>query len=40
VSDLPTAAGYCYKNTFGDWHCSMIGALANAQQLQLPPEGN
>ena len=40
VSDLPAAAGYCYKNTFGDWHCSMIGALANARQLQLPPEGN
>lgn len=40
--EQPTAKGYCYKNTFGDWHCTMADldyagkAIANV----MPPEGN
>lgn len=38
--DQPATTGYCYKNTFADWHCAMVGALANERRDQLPPEGN
>lgn len=40
VRDIPAATGYCYKNTFGDWHCAMIGAAAGTRQHVLPPDGN
>jgi hypothetical protein len=39
VSDQPTATGYCYKDTFGDWHCGLIGSLINWRTNSLPPEG-
>jgi hypothetical protein len=38
--EIPTASGYCYRNTFGDWHCAMIGAASTTLQHQLPPDGN
>jgi hypothetical protein len=31
------AAGACYKNTFGDWHCTMAGGLASQGVNKLPP---
>jgi len=43
ATDQTTATGYCYKNTFGDWHCGMLDVahvIANTRQYQLPPEGN
>ena len=39
VTDTPTAGGYCYKNTFGDWHCGMIGGAVETKHNVLPPEG-
>lgn len=39
VSDQPTATGYCYKDTFGDWHCGMIGSSDNWRTNSLPPAG-
>jgi len=38
---MNNATGYCYKNTFGDWHCAMsdIKAVTTSQNV-LPPEGN
>lgn len=38
--DEPAATGVCYRNTFGDWHCSMSGGAANSRPWVLPPEGN
>ena len=41
--DEPAAQGLCFKNTFGDWHCSMHDMHAdimNARQHVLPPPGN
>jgi hypothetical protein len=38
--DQPEAAGSCYKDTFGDWHCSMAGnrpASSNQVRDQMPP---
>jgi hypothetical protein len=40
VSDYPSTAGYCYKNTFGDWHCNVSGAATNTRRYVLPPEAN
>jgi hypothetical protein len=43
VNDLPAATGYCYKNTFRDWHCVMgdpQNATLNTREHVLPPEGN
>jgi hypothetical protein len=36
----PTAAGLCYKDTWGDWHCRM-GGLSSSPMLrdQMPPPG-
>ena len=31
------AAGACYKNTFGEWHCTMAGGLASQGKNKLPP---
>jgi hypothetical protein len=39
VSEQPKATGYCYKDTFGDWHCGLIGTLVNWQTNSLPPAG-
>jgi hypothetical protein len=39
VSDQPTAKGYCYKDTFGDWHCGMLGNLINWKTDAMPPDG-
>jgi hypothetical protein len=41
--DEPAALGLCFKNTFGDWHCTMHDMHAdimNPKQHLLPPEGN
>lgn len=38
--DQPQAAGSCYRDTFGDWHCLMAGSrLASTNQVreQMPP---
>jgi hypothetical protein len=38
----PAAEGVCFKNTFGDWHCTMYDLHAdimNARQRLLPPGG-
>ena len=43
ATDQSTATGLCYKNNFGDWHCSMrdgVHAIANTRPNQLPPSGN
>ena len=32
-----SAAGVCYKNTFGDWHCSMSGGLGSQGESKVPP---
>jgi hypothetical protein len=39
AGDAPNATGYCYKNTFGDWHCALFGAPANERTHVLPPAG-
>ena len=31
------AEGACYKNTFGDWHCTMAGGLGSQGRNKLPP---
>lgn len=31
------ATGVCYKNTFGDWHCSMAGGLGSQGLSKQPP---
>ena len=38
--EQPQAAGTCYRDTFGDWHCLMTGnRLASTNQVreQMPP---
>jgi hypothetical protein len=39
VSDQPVATGYCWKNTFGEWRCGMIGGNINWKTNSLPPAG-
>jgi hypothetical protein len=42
TNDMPTATGYCYKSTSGEWHCTMSDMAhltANTQQNQMPPAG-
>jgi hypothetical protein len=39
VLDQPIATGYCYKNTFGDWHCGLLGKRTDWQMNVLPPAG-
>jgi hypothetical protein len=39
VSEQPAATGYCYKDTFGDWHCGMLGGAVNWRPNALPPDG-
>ena len=43
LNDMPTATGYCYKSTSGEWHCEMSDMAhltANTQPNQMPPAGN
>ncbi len=38
--DQPVATGTCYQDTFGDWHCALVGnRLASSSQVrdQMPP---
>ncbi len=40
--DQPTAAGSCFKDTFGDWNCTLAGnRAASSSQVkdQMPPTG-
>jgi hypothetical protein len=37
--DQTTATGYCYKDTFGDWHCGLLGTKTEWQANVLPPAG-
>ena len=39
VAEQPSATGYCYKDTFADWHCGMIGGAAKWKTNVLPPQG-
>lgn len=39
VLDQPIATGYCYENTFGDWHCGLLGKRTDWQMNSLPPAG-
>lgn len=39
VIDQPAATGYCYKDTFGDWHCGLIGSVVDWRTNVLPPAG-
>ena len=38
----PNATGYCYKDTFGDWHCYMADRSNSAENIQVgvAPPGN
>ena len=38
-SDSDPANGTCYKNTFGEWHCLIMGAGVFTQGYQPPPTG-
>ena len=42
IINQPAATGYCYKNTFGDWHCVMSDPQHTGAPMpyQLPPDGN
>ena len=37
--DQTTATGYCYKDTFADWHCGLLGTKTEWQPNVLPPAG-
>jgi hypothetical protein len=36
TADVPVANGSCYKDNFGDWHCTLGGAQLNAKNDQPP----
>ena len=38
-TDSDPATGTCYKSTFGEWHCFMMGAGVFTQGYQPPPTG-
>jgi hypothetical protein len=40
VLEQPSATGYCYKNTFGDWRCGLLGNRTDWKTNALPPTGN
>jgi hypothetical protein len=42
VTDESAATGSCYKNTFGDWHCTMVdvAALIGKTRANVLPPGN
>jgi len=37
TSDVTNATGMCYKDTFGDWHCVMLGQKTWPSQNHAPP---
>ena len=40
--DQPVATGSCYRDTFGDWDCSLVGNRPASSSLltdQMPPRG-
>jgi hypothetical protein len=39
VNEQTAATGYCWKNTFGEWRCGMIGSNINWKTNTLPPAG-
>jgi hypothetical protein len=39
VAEQPSATGYCWKDTFADWHCGMISGSAKWKTNVLPPQG-
>ena len=39
VAEQPSASGYCWKDTFADWHCGMISGAAKWKTNVLPPQG-
>lgn len=39
VSEQDAATGYCYKDTFADWHCGLTGNKVNWRTNSLPPNG-
>ena len=40
MSEQSNATGYCYKDTFGDWHCGLMGTnIVNERTNVLPPQG-
>jgi hypothetical protein len=40
TSDEPQATGKCYRTTFGDWRCSMVGAGSRSFREYVPPPRN
>lgn len=38
VSQYPNSTGICFRNTFGDWHCRMIGSSKQIGEHLPPPE--
>ncbi|MHC5860592.1 hypothetical protein [Nostoc sp.] len=38
VYQFSNSSGICFRNTFGDWHCRMIGSLKEIGQHLPPPE--
>ena len=38
--DQDAATGYCWKSTFGDWRCGLLGNKTDWQTNVLPPAGN
>jgi hypothetical protein len=36
TSDVPAATGSCYKDSFGDWHCTLGGPMLNLK-YNMPP---
>lgn len=38
VSHFPNSNGICFRNTFGDWHCRMIGSPEKIEKHSPPPE--
>ena len=37
--EYPQAKGLCYKDTFGDWHCSMVDVKSDISETDVPPPG-
>jgi hypothetical protein len=39
VIEQPAVKGYCWKDTFGDWHRCMLCGAMDWRRNVLPPEG-
>ena len=37
MANNTVARGECYNDTFGDWHCSMIGNVLGSAMVRNPP---